>query len=415
MAAVLSWSAALATGALIGDISPTRGALCAVVGLILLAPFQREDARILLCASFGGLLLVPSLGTPWPWLPLVVAAILRYSDRKTDLQVHRGEALGESRFIGWSGGFRLRLVASVAGAMLTMVALPFLGGTTVGEIGAVAAGCLLIGLGAPTERLAGAPLALIGAFGAAQGYQLGVDALTQPIAKIAPIAASRGADRLRPLLAARAARSLRDGDHADAVHVIRAFPSAQILGEKLAMAKGVPFAVGVGWMPDRPVDSSIAVELAWALQDSGHSAQAVAVLGPGPGTDFHRAILTAEQGGAAFYPDALPEGVLRAPGSLIEREEILENEEIQVFFAVEGSVSEVTLQATGQPFLGPPELCIVLRGEELDRVKVEEEGGSWTFERQMPRGVYRLVLRYENDHHSDSGDRNLYGVTVSVR
>ena len=365
--------------------------MATLAGLTLLLPIGRDEVRVVLCGFFGGLVSVPALATPWPWIPLAIAAGLRIDHR-----------------------YRPRMVAAGGAAVLAMVVFPFLGNTTLGEIGVVGLGGLLFGLGAPLERVAGVPMALISGFAAAQGFQLGLDARTMPIERIAPIAAARGAERLRPILAARAAKSLAAGDHADAVHVIKAFPSAQNLGEKLAKDLGVDFAIDLGWLPLEPVDPEIAVEVSWALHDAGHHRASLAVLGESSGLDFQRAILRAEQGGEPSMPNSIPEQVLRVPGVVIDREEILENESIQVFLAVETQASRLVLEATGQPFLGPPELVLSLAGSELGRVKVEEDRGEWTFERPMKRGVYRLVLSYENDHHGDNGDRNLYGVRVRV-
>jgi len=392
LAALICWAVALAAGAIIGDVSPTLGGLAALAGASLLAPIPRPEIRIALCGFFGGWVLLPALATPWPWVPLVVATGLRYGI-----------------------DYRQRIGAAAIAAVATMLVLPFLGNTTLGEIGLLGLGALLMGLGAPIERGAGVPMAIIAGFAAAQGYQLELDARSMPMAKIAPIAANRGAERLRPLLAARAAQSLRHGDHSDALHVIAAFPSAQNLGENLAKAKGVPFAVEMGWLPREPVDESIAVELAWALHDAGHPAESLRVLGDSPEMAFHQAILQAEQGGEPSMPSDVPDDVLGAPGVLIDREEILENEDIHVFFAAEKGASEVVLEATGQHFLGPPEVRLLLAGKEIANVRVGEDGDSWTFESDMPPGVYRLVLSYSNDHHNDNGDRNLYAVKVKVR
>ena len=158
----------------------------------------------------------------------------------------------------------------------------------------------------------------------------------------------------------------------------------------------------------------MAREVAWALQDAGCPDLALAVLGSDPDLALHRALLVAEPGAGAALPLVVPEDVLTAPGLLISRDEILENEQIQVLFAVDESLSSVRMEATGQPFLGPPELTLSVAGEEVATVEVPEDLGSWTFDRPLRRGVYRLALAYTNDHYNESGNRNVYRVRVWV-
>jgi hypothetical protein len=296
-----------------------------------------------------------------------------------------------------------------------MVVFPFLENTTVGEIGGVGLVSFMVGLSAPSSRTAGLPVALLAGFAAFQGFQLQGAARTLPVEKIAPVVASRGADRLRPVLAARAARTLAAGNPSEAVAVLHAFPSAHILGQKLARSEGSAFAVASGWRPRAAVDPALGREVAWALQDAGWTTEARMALGDAPGTEVDRALLEAAPGVGVPVPMELPESWTRAPGRVLSQDAILENASFSVFVVVESTASQVVLEATGQPFLGPPELELTLSGLSLGTVKVPEDLGSWTFDHPLPPGVYRLVLNYANDHHGDAGDRNIYGVRIDVR
>ena len=115
IAALIAWGMALVVGAFIGDVSPMRGSAIALVGVVLVTPMLRAEARVAVVAVFGGLLLVPGHGSPFLWLLLVVAVILRWGDR-----------------------VRLRVTWAAAGALCVFGVFPFLGNTTLGEMGAVA-------------------------------------------------------------------------------------------------------------------------------------------------------------------------------------------------------------------------------------------------------------------------------------
>ena len=390
-AAWLFWVLALAYGALVGDLSPERGAALAAVGAVLLTPWVDLRARVVLSAIAGGLLTLPAQGTPLLWGLLLASALL--------LRRESGQRLG------WA----------VGGALGVMVVFPFLENTTLGEIGGVGLAGFLVGLSAPPTRTSGLPILFFAGFAAAQGYQLQVAARTLPIEKMAPVVASRGADRLRPLLAARAAKSLALGDYGDAIAVLDAFPSAHILGQKLARSEGSAFAVASGWRPHAAVEPSLASEVAWALWDAGHPTEALLALGDAPGQSVDRALLEAEPGAGVPAPAEVPDSWVRAPGLVLSRDAIVENESIAVILVVESPATTVALQATGQPFLGPPELDLSLSGLALGTVQVPEDLGTWTFDHALAPGVYRLVLRYANDHRGDGGDRNIYGVRVEVR
>ena len=390
IAALIAWTLALGIGALIGDLSPLRGGLAGLAGLGLLAPNLPPRIRFVVAAAFGAIVLVPGHSTPFVWGLLGVAVALRWRD-------------GEPR-----------IVSAALGGGLAMLVFPFLGNTTLGAMGAVGLGGFLVAMGAPPGRIIGLPLGGIALFAAVQGYQLQVAARTLAVDAIAPVAASRGADRLRPVLAARAAQALAGGDHTAAVHVVRAFPSAHILGQKLARDRGVAFAIDAGWRPTEAVEPDLAAEVAWTLHDAGQPREARAVLGDAPELSLHRALLEAEPGSGAPLSHTLPSEVVAGPGRVLSREEILENERIQVFFSIPEGATQVRLEATGQPFLGPPELRIAVSGSELDTVQVPEDLGSWTFETALAPGVHRLLLAFENDHQSDKGDRNVYEVGVWV-